>query len=83
VAFRLGFMLYAHSKKYSDCRTRCQNSEGVVKYVASTGELAKLKAQLKDNPELVSSKDNSGHAPLHLAVRTPPLAVTFHLTSVM
>jgi ankyrin repeat protein/beta-lactamase regulating signal transducer with metallopeptidase domain len=34
---------------------------------AKTGDLAKVKAMLKDNPDLISSKDSEGKTPLHVA----------------
>jgi len=36
---------------------------------AKSGDLAKVKALLKVNPDLVSSKDNDGVTPLHLAAQ--------------
>jgi ankyrin repeat protein len=42
---------------------------GEIHEAAKAGDLAKVKALLKDNPELVSSKDNLGFAPLHLAAQ--------------
>jgi hypothetical protein len=36
---------------------------------AQNGDLEKVKALLKDNPDLVSSKDKWGRTPLHLAAR--------------
>ena len=38
---------------------------------AQKGDLARGKALLKDNPDLVFSKDNNGTTSLHLAVRAP------------
>jgi hypothetical protein len=40
---------------------------GEIHDAASSGDLAKVKALLKDNPELVSGKDSNGWTPLHLA----------------
>jgi ankyrin repeat protein len=33
----------------------------------AAGDLAKVKALLKDNPDLISSRNNAGQTPLHLA----------------
>jgi|WetSurMetagenome_2_1015567.scaffolds.fasta_scaffold32982_3 ankyrin repeat protein len=41
---------------------------GEIHDAAIKGDLAKVKALLKDNPELVSSQDSTGDTPLHLAV---------------
>src|SRR6266478_249224 len=38
-----------------------------IYYAAANGDLDKVKALLKDNPDLVSSKDKDGYTPLHLA----------------
>ncbi len=40
---------------------------GEIHDAAQSGDLAKVKALLKDNPDLVSSKDNNGGTPLHMA----------------
>jgi ankyrin repeat protein len=40
---------------------------GEIHKAAAAGDLAKVKALLKDNPELVSSRDNNGNTTLHLA----------------
>ena len=40
---------------------------GEIHDAAKRGDLAKVKALLKDNPDLVFSKDNDGKTPLHLA----------------
>jgi len=42
---------------------------GPIHDAAARGDLAKVKALLKDNPELVSSRDNWGDTPLDMAVR--------------
>jgi hypothetical protein len=41
---------------------------GEIHDAAAAGDLAKVNALIKDNPELVSSKDNEGCTPLHRAV---------------
>jgi ankyrin repeat protein len=41
---------------------------GEIHNAAKAGDLAKVKTLLKENPELVSSKDDRGNAPLHMAV---------------
>jgi ankyrin repeat protein len=41
---------------------------GEIHDAAKAGDLVKVKALLKLDPELVSSKDNNGHTPLHVAV---------------
>jgi ankyrin repeat protein len=38
---------------------------GEIHSASAAGDLAKVKTLLKDNPELVSSKDNTGMTPLH------------------
>jgi ankyrin repeat protein len=40
---------------------------GEIHDAAGDGSLRKVKALLKDNPDLVSSRDNNGDTPLHLA----------------
>jgi ankyrin repeat protein len=40
---------------------------GGIHDAAAAGDLAKVKALLKDNPELVSSRDSNGNTALHLA----------------
>jgi hypothetical protein len=40
---------------------------GEIQDAAKSGDLEKVKALLKDNPDLVSSKDNDGRTPLHRA----------------
>jgi ankyrin repeat protein len=40
---------------------------GEIHDAAKAGDLAKVKALLNSNPDLVSSKDNNGTTPLHLA----------------
>jgi ankyrin repeat protein len=40
---------------------------GEIHEAANAGDLAKVKALLKDNPDLVSSKDSYGLTPLHYA----------------
>jgi ankyrin repeat protein len=42
---------------------------GEIHEAARAGDLAKVMALLKDDPELVSSEDNGGKTPLHWAVR--------------
>jgi ankyrin repeat protein len=52
-----------------------------VQDAASDGDLNKLKALLKDNPDLVFSRDKDGDTPLHLAAGNAHLpAVQFLLT---
>jgi ankyrin repeat protein len=41
---------------------------GEIHDAAKAGDLAKVKALLKGTPELISSKDDKGRTPLHLAV---------------
>jgi ankyrin repeat protein len=41
---------------------------GEIHDAAEDGDLAKVKALLKGTPELISSKDDKGRTPLHLAV---------------
>ena len=41
---------------------------GEIHDAARKGDLAKVKALLKDHPDLVFSKDNNGETPLHQAV---------------
>ena len=41
---------------------------GEIHEAAENGDLAKVEALLKDNPALVSSRNNYGTTPLHLAV---------------
>jgi uncharacterized protein len=41
---------------------------GEIHDAAKTGDLARVKALLKENPELVSSRDEDGKTPLHLAI---------------
>jgi ankyrin repeat protein/tRNA A-37 threonylcarbamoyl transferase component Bud32 len=41
---------------------------GNIHDAAKSGDLEKVRLLLKDNPNLVSSKDNDGDTPLHLAV---------------
>jgi ankyrin repeat protein len=40
---------------------------GEIHDAAKAGDLTKARALLKDNPELVSSRDDKGYTPLHLA----------------
>jgi len=40
---------------------------GEIHDAAKAGDLAKVKALLKENPELISSKSTEGFAPLHWA----------------
>ena len=42
---------------------------GEIHDAAIVGDLEKVKALLKENPELVSSKGNDGKTPLHWTVR--------------
>jgi TonB family protein len=42
---------------------------GEIHEATKTGDLAKVKAMLKDNPKLVSRKDDYGYTPLYLAVQ--------------
>jgi ankyrin repeat protein len=42
---------------------------GEIHDAVKAGDWAKVKAQLKDNPELASSKDDDGRTPLHWAAR--------------
>jgi hypothetical protein len=42
---------------------------GEIHYTAEVGDLTKVKALLKDNPELVSSKGDVGETPLHVAAK--------------
>ena len=44
---------------------------GEIHEAAESGDLAKVEALLKDNPALVSSRNNYGTTPLHLAVQEP------------
>jgi hypothetical protein len=46
---------------------------GEIHDAAETGDLAKVKALLKENPALISSKDNFGKTPLHIAVEYVPM----------
>jgi ankyrin repeat protein len=41
---------------------------GEIHDAAAVGDMARLKALLKDNPELVFSKDSKGETPLYRAV---------------
>jgi hypothetical protein len=68
---------------------------GEIHDAAKRGDLAKVQELLKDDPVLVSSKDNNGHTPLHMAAEwrhkdvvefllvrsTPRLPVASHLRS--
>jgi ankyrin repeat protein len=47
-----------------------------VYYATQTGDLEKLTALLKDNPDLVSSKDTWDDTPLHIAVQAAHKEVT-------
>src|SRR5271155_441505 len=40
---------------------------GEIHDAAQNGDVEKVKALLKDNPDLVSAKDDAGNLPLHLA----------------
>ena len=42
---------------------------GAIHDAARTDDLGKIKALLKENPKLVSSKDDQGMTPLHWAAR--------------
>jgi uncharacterized protein len=41
---------------------------GEIHDAAKKGDLAKVKALLKDNPDLIAGKDSAGATPLHWAV---------------
>lgn len=41
---------------------------GQIHYAAAAGDLAMVKRQLEYRPDLVSSKDDEGNTPLHIAV---------------
>jgi ankyrin repeat protein len=49
---------------------------GEIHDAAKRGDLAKVQELLKDNPVLVSSKDNNGHTPLHYAALTGHKEIT-------
>ncbi len=42
---------------------------GPIHDAARNGDLEKVRALLKDNPDLVFSKDDNGKTPLHMAAR--------------
>ena len=44
---------------------------GEIHDAAKAGDLAKVKTLLKDNPDLVFSKDSYGRTPLHLVASSP------------
>jgi ankyrin repeat protein len=52
------------------------SESGEIHDAAAGGDLEKVKALLKDNPELVFTKDKDGSTPLHMAAALGHKAVT-------
>ena len=62
-------MLFALAWSNLSCNHRNQSiaNSGEIHSAAAKGDLQKVKALLKDNPELIVSADRGGQTPLHSA----------------